>query len=181
MLELGIWALVGMSLFVVAGIMAAELDSAFISVATFVFGLLTVQYGFGLNLWAIFLANPLMIIIAVFLYLIAGALYTAFWRWPEFIRNSKDDIMEKYMMWSHELDTNADNSFDAYLDSQDYSYNVSQHKERLGTWVGLWPFSFAWEISRKPAIWLWNVSYYSLGSMLQKIGRNTARKLHDKG
>lgn len=181
MFELGFMAIIGIALFVVAGIFAAEMDSALMSVATFVIGLLALNYVFEISVFATFIANPLWIVGAVVLYVAAGAAYTALWRWPEFIRKNKDHIMRDYADWAKNRDDNKDNSFDAFLNSYQYKFNASEHKERLGTWVGMWPFSMTWELARKPAIWVWNTSYKSLGELFQRIGQRTARKLHDKG
>jgi hypothetical protein len=176
-----ILSIMGLLIFIVAGIFASEMDSAMMSVATFVIGLITLEYGFGLGIWSMITGNFLVLIGFIILFVAVGAAYTALWRWPEYIRTNKDSIMEKYARWSRGLRPSDDNSFDSFLDSSDYTFNASQHKERLGVWVGMWPFSLFWELLRKPAIWLWNNVYASLGEMFQKIGRNTARKLHDKG
>lgn len=180
MLEFGIWAILGLIIFVAAGIFSAEMDSAVMSFATFVIGLLLLEFGFKVAIWAAFVANPLLLIAAIVVYVCLGAAYTAIWRWPEYIRHNKDDVMEQYNFWAGRRKDNENTSFDTYLDSDNYKYNAWEHKERLGTWVGMWPFSLGWELARKPAIWIWNIMYNSLGKMFQSIGRNTARKLHDK-
>jgi hypothetical protein len=89
--------------------------------------------------------------------------------------------MRDYTGWAGDRYNTQDNSFDAFLNSHAYKFNASAHKERLGTWVGMWPFSMTWELARKPAIWVWNTSYKSLGELFQRISHRTARKLHDKG
>lgn len=178
---LEILAFAGLAIFIVAGVFAAETDSALMSVATFVIGLITLEYGFGIGVWAMLTGNWLWAIGFVVLYIALGAAYTALWRWPEYIRNHKESILSKYTSWTRELKDTENNSFDAFMDSDAYRFKASLNKERLGTWSGMWPFSLGWELSRKPAIWLWNNVYASLGELFEKIGRNTARKLHDKG
>lgn len=135
-LEFGLMALGGLVLFVIAGIIAAEMDSAIASVVTFVIGILTLNYGFGISILSVFAANPLWIVGAIILYVGVGALYTALWRWPEYIRKNRDRIMSRYNEWARNRKETQDNSFDAFLDSDKYEYNASDHKERLGTWVG---------------------------------------------
>lgn len=179
--EFGLLALGGLALFVVAGIVSAEMDSALMATATFLIGLITLNYGFGISVFAVMAANPLWILGAIVLYVGIGALYTAVWRWPEYIRKNKAAIMKEYARWARDRRDDQDNSFDAFLDSDSYDYNASQHKERLGTWVGMWPFSLFWELLRKPAIWVWKTSYRSLGELFQRIGRSTARKMHNRG
>lgn len=180
-MELTIWAVAGLMFFVVGGVIAAEMDSAFAAVATFVIGLVTLKYGFGIPIFASFAANPFLIIAAIMSYIAAGALFTGVWRWPEFIRENDESILKDYTEWSKDVDDSKDNSFEAFLDSPSYMYNAWQHKERLGTWVGMWPFSLGWELARKPAIWIWNTSYHSLGDVFQRIGKRAARKIHNKG
>jgi len=181
MLDFGLLAMMGALIFVIGGIVASEMDSAIMSVATFVIGLLTLQYGFGFGIWAMISSNPLWAFGFILLYVAAGAAYTALWRWPEFIRNNNAELMRDYSDWANRLEDSEDNSFDAFLDSDSYRFNAWQHKERLGTWVGMWPFSAAWELSRKPAIWIWNTAYASLGNLFQNVGRRTARNIHDRG
>mgnify|MGYP000025694606 CR=1 FL=1 len=179
-LEFGVLALIGLLVFISAGILSAEMDSALMSVATFIIGLLVLQFGFGVSVWAAFVANPLVAIGAVILYVAIGAAYTAVWKWPDFIRKNKDKIMRQYNDWARHQNDNEDNSFEAFLDSSYYEFDASDHKERLGTWTGMWPFSFIWDMSRRPAIWLWGKLYKSLGDLFQNIGKRTARKLHDR-
>lgn len=179
-LEFGILALIGLAVFVAAGILSAELDSALMSVATFIIGLLTLQFGFDVAVWSAFVANPLLALGAVIVYIALGALYTAVWKWPDFIRKNKDKILRTYNDWARMREkNNENNSFEAFLDSHQYEYNASDHKERLATWTGMWPFSFVWDVSRRPAIWLWKQLYRSLGNVFQNIGKKTARKIHD--
>jgi hypothetical protein len=181
-LEFGLMALVGVAVFVAAGILSAEMDSALLSVATFVIGLLTLQFGFEIAVWSAFVANPLLAVGAVIIYVALGAVYTAVWKWPDYIRKNKERIMSSYNDWARKKNqNNADNSFEAFLDSDSYEYSASDHKERLATWTGMWPFSFVWDVSRRPAIWLWEVVYTSLGEAFQRISKRTARKIHERG
>jgi hypothetical protein len=180
MFEFGLIALAGIIIMIVAGIFAAEMDSGFIAAATFVIGLLTLEFGFGIGVWAMISGNFLWFFAFALLYAALSSAFVGFWRWPEYIRNNHDRIMNAYMEWSRTRKNTQDNSFDAFMDSDSYKFKVRMHKERIGTWAAMWPWSLAWELSRKPAIWIWNTMYTSLGEALEKIGRNTARKIHDK-
>ncbi len=176
---LSFWVIGGLIVFIVAGIISAEMDSAFAALVTLVIGAVIVEWGMGISLISVLLSNPLWIFMGLVLFAAAGGLYTVVWRWPEFIRKNKDTIMSSYTRWAGDRKSGQDNSFDAYLDSSDYDFNASAHAERLTTWVILWPFSLTWELARKPAFWLGKTVYYSLGNTLQRVGRSTARKLHD--
>lgn len=180
MLEaMGIWALLGLVVFVIAGIVSAEMDSAFAALVTIVIGGVVLEWLMGVSIWTVLTTNPLLIFAALVLYVAAGGLYTVVWRWPEYIRKHKGAIMSAYTRWAGNQKSGANNSFDAFLDSNDYDFNASSHAERLTTWVILWPFSMSWELARKPAFWLAKTIYYSLGNTLQNVGRRTARKLHN--
>jgi hypothetical protein len=181
MFELGIWVVLGLIVFVVAGIVSAEMDSAFAALVTMVIGAVILEYGMGIGMWAALVAHWPWIFAGMVLYVAVGGLYTVVWRWPEFIRKHKSDITSAYARWASNLKTGSNNSFDAFLDSKEYDFNARDHAERLTTWVVLWPFSLIWELARKPAFWLGKTVYHSLGNTLQRVGRNTARKIHNSG
>jgi hypothetical protein len=176
---LSIWAILGLIVFLIAGVISAEMDSAFAALVTLVIGGVVLEWAMGISLWAALIAHWPWIFSGMVLYVAAGGLYTVVWRWPEYIRKHKADIMTTYSRWAANIKAGGNNSFDAYLDSKDYEYNASTHAERLSTWVILWPFSLSWELARKPAFWLGKTVYHSLGNTLQRVGRNTARKLHN--
>jgi hypothetical protein len=171
--------ILGVLAFVAAGIFSAEMDNVFLAFATFIIGLVTLQYGFGIAVWASIAANPLLLLGLFVINIMAGAVYTAVWRWPEYIRNNKKHILTSYDQWVADRGTTESNSFDTYLASVYYNYNAHSHKERLVTWIFMWSFSLVWELSRKPTVWMWKTTYACFGNMFQKIGLSAARKLHD--
>lgn len=170
--------IIGLAVIFAFGIFSAESNSALLSLATFLSLLGIVTYGFSIPLFPLIVANPLILIGAILAYTAVGAVYTALWRWPDFIQSNKDYILENYTSWAKMRFANEDASFDAYMDSPSYKYAPANHKERLGTWVGMWPFDATWEVSRKPAIWFWNVTYTSLGSMFTSVGKRAARNMY---
>lgn len=181
MFEFGLLAFAGLLLFIVAGVFSAEMDSALMATATFVIGIITLEWGFGVGVWALVVSNPIWAVVLVLGYVILGAVYTLLWRWPEYIREHKDEIMDRYNRWARNQGSNEDSSYQGFLETDEYRFNAWQHKERLMTWIGMWPFSFFWEMLRKPAIWVGKTVYNSFGNAFQSIGRRTAMKIHDKG
>jgi len=179
-LELTIWALGGIVLFIAAGIFSAETDSAWMSTATFIIGLAVLQYGFGVPIIASIMAAPILALVYVLAYVALGAAMTGIWSWPDYIRKNGDAINRDYARWASERKDNQDNSFDAFLDSSDYDFNAWDHKERLATFVGMWPFKLIWDLSRRPAIWLFNTTWSGLGTFFQNIGKRTARGVHNR-
>ena len=123
-LELTIWAVGGLVLFVAAGILAAETDSGWMSTATFIIGLVALEFGFGVPIWASILASPILIAVLVLGYMTIGAAVTGVWSWPDYIRSKGDTINKSYARWVDRRKDNQDNSFDAYLDSDEYEFNA---------------------------------------------------------
>lgn len=179
-IDLTIWALAGVILFIAVGIFSAELDSAWLSTATFIIGIVVLNFGFGIQIISAMLASPIVAAAVVIGYIAIGALITSVWSWPDYIRQQGSEINDSYAKWASKQKTVDDNSFDAYLDSDEYEFNAGDHKERLATFVGMWPFKMIWDLSRRPAIWLFNTSWSGLGTLFQNIGKRTARNVHSK-
>ena len=60
-------------------------------------------------------------------------------------------------------------------------FTASSNKASLANWVLAWPLSLTWELSRKPAIWVWETAYEVLGNLFTRIGRRvTSNILKDK-
>ena len=179
MFEFGILALVGVVLFIAVGIFSSEIDSALGAGITFVIGLATLQFGFGVSITSILSANPLFIILFIAGYVAIGALFVYVWRFPEFIREHADEINHDFSSWSRKQPEGTDASFVNFLDSSAYNYRASDNKSAIAIWMGMWPFSATWEISRKPAIWIWTKTYNMCGAMFEKAGRQAAMKLYN--
>jgi len=178
---IGIWAVLGFGLVTLMGLFASELDSGVLAIATYILTVLTVQYGLGFSVIASFIANPLLFIGTLIAYGILGVLYAGLWKWPNFIRKHDAEIMSNYQNWCMPRSKlNKDVSFDTFLDSDDFAFNVWYHKERLATWASVWIFSMVWELLHKPVKWLWNVLYTGFGDIFQNIGKKTARNLHNR-
>jgi len=181
LLEYGILAFAGLAIFITAGVLSIETDSMLMSVATIIIGALTLQFGFNIAIWSFVAANFILLMSLLFLYAGVGAVYTAIWRWPEYIRMNKVHVMHNYTTWSRlRPKTGSDNSFDTFLNSDAYEFNAGSHKERLANWVIMWPFSMSWEIARKPTKWIYKTLFSVLGDMFQSISHRTARNIHNK-
>jgi hypothetical protein len=177
----GTWFAIFMLLIVVAGITSSEFDNFFGGIATLVVGLLGANFIFGYPIISSIIANPLLILLALVLYVLAGSVYTGIWKWPDYIRSKSENIEYRYSVWKMDrVKNNESTSFEDFIESNEYTYNfaASNNKERITTWVMMWPFSMTWEVSRKPAIWAFNASYKMFGTMFERIGKNTAMKMH---
>ena len=179
MFEFGILALIGVVLFIVIGVFASEIDSALAAGVTFLIGLATLQFGFEISIMSILAVNPLFIILFIAGYAVLGTLFVYVWRFPEFIRENADDIRQEFNRWMNNQPEGSDATFVNFLDSSAYDYRASDNKAALALWVGMWPFSMTWELSRKPAIWIWNTIYDLCGNLFEKAGRRAAMKLYE--
>jgi len=175
----GTWFAIFALIVLIGGIVSAEFDSFFGGTFTLIVGLLGADFIFGYPIVASIMANPLIAILAIALYSLIGSAYTGFWKWPDYIRSNSDLIDAKFNEWLRKDKQN--HSFDEFLESDEYRpFGASKNKERLSAWVMMWPFSMFWELSRKPAIWVFNTSYEMLGSTFESVGKSTAKKMHEK-
>ena len=194
----GLW--LGLFALVVFGslVYSVERDSFLLGGAILILSIVAAQFLFGLPIWAYIVANwPVLILYAV-AYIAAGSLYAGYWRLPNFVRKNANIIQRDYESWKQdkirgdrrwaeavrdhikgepEPKSTADVSFDAFLDSTSYRFKVRDNKDRVASWVLLWPCGLTWELMHKPFIWLWDSVYYGLGKAFERINRDTARKI----
>lgn len=175
----GVWFALFVLFFVACGIFASELDSFVGGTATFIVGLLSLDMLFGVPIFETILNNPFSILLFLAIYIAAGSAYAGFWRWVRYIKENSHHIEEHYARWARDANKSGEPSdFDSYLESNDYRYKASRHKEKLAAWVLLWPFGLLWDLMHRPARWLWNTVYENLGTLFDKIGKHTARSVH---
>lgn len=183
-------------------IWASETDSFLMGAAVLVIALVLAQFVFALPVWASIVANPILLLVYIAFYTAIGAVYAAMWKVPNFVKRNKDHIQSEYKNWKdsglynekgrvkasylnkvtvgdetiHEAKP-IDVSYETFLASPYYTYSIRQNKDRVASWVLLWPFGVIWELSHKPFIWLWNTVYYSLGKVFEKINNEAAKKI----
>jgi hypothetical protein len=180
-LWLGLFALV-----VLSGILwASSVDSFILGSAVVFVSLVVAQFLFAIPVWAAISANPFMLIVYIVFYGAVGAVYTALWRLPNYVKKNGDLIQSDYNRWKREQDDwnrkghyeTRDISFETFLNSTSYRFSVKNNKDRVASWVLLWPTSFAWELIHKPFVWLWDSVYYGLGKVFEKINHDQAKKI----
>lgn len=179
----GTWFAIFVLIVLIAGIASAEFDSFVGGTVTLITGLIGADLIFGYPVFASIIANPLIILAVIALYIAVGSIYTALWKWPDYIRSKSKHINSSYDNWTRSNEKNkVEKTFDNFLDSPDYknNYAASSNKERLSAWVMMWTFSMAWELARKPAKWVFKNVYSMLGDMFEQVGKSTAKKMHDK-
>lgn len=196
---MGVWFAAFMLLFFVGLVWASERDSFLLGTSVILVGAAVGEFVFGLPIIASVVANPFMLVVYVAVYIAFGALYAGLWRLPNFVKKNSSRIQSDYVAWKDRLTTNherswrakikdhvtgteeqpapVDVSFDTFLNSSSYQYSVRNNKDRVASWVLLWPASLTWELMHKPFIWLWNSVYFGLGEVFERINRDTARKV----
>jgi len=175
----GAWFAMFMLFFIVVGVIANEMDSFWMGVGTLLVGLAAMEWLFQIPVWASIAANPLMLVLYAAVYLAVGSLYTGVWSWPNYIKDRADHIKMDYGSFLNKRKLKGDaDSFEEFLDSSEYRYTASKNKDRLAAWVLMWPFGLIWDLSHRPARWLWNNVYAVLGTTFERVSKNTARKIH---
>lgn len=186
-----IWLMLFLLSFVVMGMVVSAYDNVMLASLTLIAGLAALQWIFGVPVWASIVANPLIIVLFAAAYIVIGSFYTGLWRFPNFVSSNKLSIRVNFEIWVKDVyrtDTKeqyianlkSDEKYEEYLDSTYYPMSASKNKTRLASWVLMWPFALTWELSHKPAIWIWDTVYSNLGEVFQQISKRTARNLRNK-
>ena len=173
----GFWFLAFIGLIIVTGIVASELDNFSLGTGTFIVALIGAQVLFDMPVWSVISGNPLSLVIFLIAFTAVGAIYTALWRWPEFLRDNSNSILSDY---EYSQKSKKAITFDEYLHTDYYKFKASKHKDRLATWVITWPFSLVWELARKPIKYVYNLVYDTLGTTFEHIGTRVARRIHER-
>lgn len=99
------------------------------------------------------------IILGLAAYLALGAVWS-FWKWYGFLVSARDVLRKKW-----EADT-ARPEWSAFIDGR--VPTASNNKQRITTWMALWPFSFSWWVltwPRRAFVWL----YERLSTIFDRI------------
>jgi hypothetical protein len=194
----GIWLGIFALLVFASLIFSVETDSFLLGGAILLISAVVAEFVFNLPIWASIIANPIMLVLYLAVYIAVGSLYAGYWKLPGFVRKNSSVIQSNYDSWKKdrlrndrgwtdavrdhvkgeaEPKSTVDVSFDAFLDSDSYRFKVRNNKDRVASWVLLWPCGVTWELMHKPFIWLWETVYYGLGDVFERINRDTARKI----
>jgi hypothetical protein len=157
---LGLFALLSLVLLVVS----IEKDNSALGSAVLVITFAIAEFGFNIPIWDSIVANPFILIFYLIVYIAVGSLYATLWRLPNFLRKNSSSIQADYNNWKKANQWGSDNnkrdvSFDAFLNSSSYQYKVKNSKDRIASWVMLWPAGVLWELMHKPFRWIWDTTY----------------------
>ena len=191
-LSSGIWFGIFLLAFLAIGIIVSEYDNFAMGTITLIAGLSLLQWVFGVPVWAAIVSNPFIIVLFAIVYIVCGSFFTGFWKFPNFVNKNKLNIQLAFETWIKNTypssskeeyvdKLKSEEKFEQFLDSTSYPMSASSNKNRLASWVLMWPFALLWELSHKPAIWLWELVYYNLGEVFQHVSKNAARKIRKNG
>lgn len=172
----GFWFIVFILFITALGIYATETDSFLLGTGSFIIALLGAEVLFNKPVWDTIYSNPFAIVVFLALFGLAGAVYTALWRWPEFLRSNAKYINSSYESYK----SKSKGTFADYLKSNSYDYKASRHSHRLTTWIITWPFSLLWELLRKPMKYLGKTIYMILSNTFERVGVYTATRIHQQ-
>jgi hypothetical protein len=177
----GVWFALFLLLFVGFGIFSSEIDSFSAGLVTFVVGLVGMDLLFGVPVWEQIVSNPLVVLLFLALYFVAGSAYAVLWRWRRFIYSNNDRIERSFYAWKKtQANTGNTTDFESFLESNDYPFIASNHQSQIAAWVMLWPFGLLWDLMHRPARWIYDICYHMLGALLNRVSKNVARSIHGK-
>jgi hypothetical protein len=173
----GTWFAIFALIFMASGIFASRTESMIIGASLIVIGVGLTNFMFGVPIFESIMANPFNTLFGLLIYVSIGALYTAFWRWPRYIKLQRYNIEDRFIRWK----SSNKGVFAEFLESYDYiQFTASRNKDRLASYVLMWPFSLTWELIQRPFIILHEIVYVYLGGAFDKIGKYYATKMHEK-
>jgi hypothetical protein len=198
----GFWIAFYLLLVLISLTWASRTDSFLIGSGVILVMWMVGEWVFQIPIFASIVANPLMLFVYLGLYIAIGTIYTLIWKLPDFLRKNKNQIQISYETWKDEITRDNDRirkrelsqgiipteqemqsidvSYDKFLNSDSYKYSVKYNKDRVGSWVILWPVSIIWELSHRPFIWIWNKVYYGIGRVFERANHDMAKKILDE-
>lgn len=175
----GFWFFMFVLAVVGIGIVATEVGSSLLGTVTFVLGLLGLEYIFGIPVSDTVVDNPVVLVGLFLVYIIAGSIYTLLWRWPEFLREHQEDILDAYNRARKHSKIELFTS-ENYIATYDYKYSAKRHVDHIIAWIVTWPFSLVWELARKPVKFISTQAYQLTSTAFEKIGQSTVKSIIEK-
>lgn len=173
-----IWLIIFIIAVIVFGIVSSEIDSWILATFTLLFGLIGLEYLFNMPVWETIRDNPFLIVIYVVLYIFIGIFYSYVWKFPEYIKEHTTAIQREYDNFKKHAGEKG--SFANYLNSDYYEFSAKDKISEITTWTLSWPFSLLWELSRKPAKWVFSEVWKVVSKKFEIRARNIANKLNIK-
>ena len=169
-----IWIILFLIVWLGSLIISSENDSAILAYCVLVVGATISEFIFHIPIWATIVSNPMLILGFIVIYLAIGVLYAAKWELPSFLNKNKDRILSEYSSFKSNTFNTGKNpqkelTEEDFIESRYNTFKISENKDRILSWITLWPFKILWDLSHKPFIWVWNKIYYLTSTMFNEI------------
>jgi hypothetical protein len=135
------------------------------------------NWWYSWGLFALIAANPWLIIAGVVGYIALGVAWS-FPKWWFFVRNVRTDYLAAKERWfkpeSSDLEIfNSKNR--SYWGGQSIPPRASENKNRILTWMSLWPLSFIWTMIDEPITKAFRFLFEQFKGLYQMISDSAFR------
>lgn len=165
----------------VLGIASVEWDNWFGAVVTLIGTAAAVQWWFQVPVWATVVANPLLILSAIVVYVAIGLSYSTMIRFPRWIRSRTPQIASA---WLDYVKMNPDDhSEEAFRESYRFrDFTAAYNGDLIASWAIMWPWGLAWDLVNRPIRFVYRNVYRAFEGVLANIERRAvARAVTKKG
>ena len=162
------WALIGVF---VIGVMADIEDFFIAPVLAFLIYVAGLELLFDVPVLHTILDHPLTVFAFLAGYVVLGASFTGFWKYPDLLDSKSEDTRKNYNSFLRQEDyDDTPESKEVFMKDTYYNkMHPSNWKAQLSTWVLLWPFVLLVDLMHRPAKWVWNTGYKVLGQWFDSI------------
>ena len=120
---------------------------------------------FNLGLGSLVIANPVLTVTAVVLYLIIGAVYSTQWKFRRLCKSNAEESKLK-----RERYAGTDEEFNR--DTRAFKMHPANHYDRIIGWALFWPESMLWIILKAPIQWI-----NALGAWIYRVSAKTLMRI----
>lgn len=174
----GVWFILFLAVWLIFCGFASKKDNILYGAITLISGAILSDLLFGTIIFSSILANPLLLIGGLIAYSLVGIIDAMVRRWPRFLKSRQESIEKNFEIWSM---AEVAPSFEKFLDSASYASNTAvQNKNRIASYVLMWPFSFVAFIVTTPCEWIYNSIHTYLGDTFDSIGKKYTLANHKK-
>lgn len=141
-------------------------------------------YGFVNTLYALVLANPILILGFVAAYFVIGALYVLFWRYQAYLEDHSDGIKTCFKNWkrTNQIEKSGIPEHEikqSFIESDYYAqaYGPGKKKSLITTWILWWPLSLTYHISYRPVKYICEKIYEYIAKWLTSIFKRSSKNI----
>jgi len=178
----GFWFFLFVILIVAGGILSSEFDNFLGGGLTLLSLIVISDLVFDIPIFSVIIANPLVVILFIAGYVAVGFLYAILYRYSEFLKKDATLIKSKWedfkRNWTNGF--NPEPTRDDFRNSYAYrKWSPYNNKERITTWVVLWPWGVFWDLCNKPIRFAYRTMYSFAGDLLGRVSVRISNKILD--